>query len=167
MRRRGERGGSRCWSFYCCTNHYDQEASWGGTGLFSLHFHIAIHHQRKSGHELTQGRNLEAGADAEQVMEGCCLLACSPGLLSLFSYRTQDGHTHNPSPPSLIEKMPYSWSSWKHFLNGGSFLCDTSSLCRVDTQSQPLECLSAGLPVTNKDRRLFPCHCPYRRGRCT
>ena len=32
-------------------------------------FHIAVHHQRKSGHELTQGRNLEAGADTE-AMEG-------------------------------------------------------------------------------------------------
>ena len=30
----------------------------------------------------------EAGADAE-AMEGCSLLACSPGLLSLLSYRTK------------------------------------------------------------------------------
>jgi hypothetical protein len=40
----------------------------------------------------------EAGADAE-AMEGCSLLACFPGLLSLLSYRTQDyqprdGTTH-------------------------------------------------------------------------
>jgi hypothetical protein len=39
-----------------------------------------------------------AGADAE-AMEGCSLLACFPGLLSLLSYRTQDlkpsdGPTH-------------------------------------------------------------------------
>jgi hypothetical protein len=45
----------------------------------------------------------EAGADAE-AMEGCYLLACSPSLLSLLSYRTQDyqprdGTTHKgPSP---------------------------------------------------------------------
>jgi hypothetical protein len=38
--------------------------------------HNAVHHQRKSGLELTQGRNLEAGADAG-AKEGCCLLACS------------------------------------------------------------------------------------------
>ena len=31
----------------------------------------------------------KAGADAE-AMEGCSLLACFPGLLSLLSYRTQD-----------------------------------------------------------------------------
>jgi hypothetical protein len=35
---------------------------------------------------------------------------------------------------SLIEKVPYSWISWRHFLNWSSFLCDNSSLCRVDTK---------------------------------
>jgi hypothetical protein len=47
----------------------------GGKGLF----HIAVHHQRTSGLELKQVRNLEAGADAE-AMEGCYLLACFPWL---------------------------------------------------------------------------------------
>jgi hypothetical protein len=50
--------------------------------LFSLHFHTDVHHQRKSGLELTQGRILEAGADAE-VMEGCYLLVCFPWLAQL------------------------------------------------------------------------------------
>jgi hypothetical protein len=75
--------------FYSCTKHHDQEASWGGKSLFSLHFHTAVHHQRKSGQELTQGRNLEAGADAE-AMENAAYWLASPGLLSLLSYRTQD-----------------------------------------------------------------------------
>jgi hypothetical protein len=68
----------------------------------------------------------------------------SPGLLSLLSYRTQDyqprdGPTHKgPFPPLwLIEKMLYSWISWRHFLNWSSSLCDNSSLCQVDTQNQP------------------------------
>jgi hypothetical protein len=39
-------------------------------------------------------------------------------------------------PWSLIEKMPYSWISWRQFLNWNSFLCDNSSLCQVDTQNQ-------------------------------
>jgi hypothetical protein len=75
--------------------------------VFSLHFHIAVYHQRKSGVKLTQGRNLESGADAE-AMEGCSLLACFPGVLSLLSYRTQkyqprDNNTHNGlSRPTLI-----------------------------------------------------------------
>jgi len=50
---------------------------WDGE-LYSSHFHIAVHSQRKSGQELTEGRNLEAGADAE-AMEGVLLT----GLLSL------------------------------------------------------------------------------------
>jgi hypothetical protein len=51
----------------------------GEKGLFSLHFHTTVHHQRKSGQEVKQGQNLEAGAD-EEAMEECCLLACSPWL---------------------------------------------------------------------------------------
>jgi hypothetical protein len=39
--------------------HHDQEASWGGKGLFRLHFHTAVHHQRKSGLELKQIRKQE------------------------------------------------------------------------------------------------------------
>lgn len=35
---------------------------------------------------------------------------------------------------SLIQKMPYSWISWRHFLNWGSFLSDDSSLCEIDTK---------------------------------
>jgi hypothetical protein len=62
----------------------------------------------------------------------------SPGLLSLLSYRTQDyqprdGPTHKgPSPPwTLIEKTPYSWISWRHFLNWSSFPCDNSSCVKL------------------------------------
>jgi hypothetical protein len=67
---------------YSCTKHQDQEASWEGKDLFSLHFHIAVHYQRKAGKELTQGRKQEAGADAE-AMEGCYLLSCFPWLAQL------------------------------------------------------------------------------------
>lgn len=56
---------------YSCTKHYDQEASWRGKDLFSLHFHIAVHHQRKSGLELTQGRNLDTGPGG--FLLGCFL----------------------------------------------------------------------------------------------
>jgi hypothetical protein len=55
------------------------KATWAGKGSFGLHFHITVHHQRKSGQEIKQGWNLEAGADAEAI-EGCCLLACSTWL---------------------------------------------------------------------------------------
>jgi hypothetical protein len=51
----------------------------GRKEFISLYFHITVNRWRKSGQELKQGSNLEAGADAE-AMEGCYLLACSPWL---------------------------------------------------------------------------------------
>ena len=65
-----------------------------------------VHHWRKSGQELKQGWNPEAGADAE-TMEGAAYWLDSPGLLSLSFYRTQDHQprdstTHNGlGPPPL------------------------------------------------------------------
>ena len=55
--REGEGGRER--GFLFLHKHHDQEASWGGKGLFSLHFHTAAHHQRKSGLELKQVRKQE------------------------------------------------------------------------------------------------------------
>jgi hypothetical protein len=96
----------------------------------------------------------DAGADAEAMEEYYWL--ASPALLTLLSYRTQDYHpkdgtTHNgPSHTwSLIEKMPHSWISWRHFLKGGSFLCDNSSLCQVDTQNEPVQCSSGHITNLN------------------
>jgi hypothetical protein len=88
------------------------KASWEGKGLFGLCFHIADHHQRKSGQELTQGRNLEAGAE---TWRGAAYWLASRGLLSLFSYKIQDHQTAGGKPlrvgvggptPWLIKKMP-------------------------------------------------------------
>ena len=47
----------------------EEEANREEKGLFVLHFRVIVHHWRKSGQELKQGWNLEAGADAE-TMEG-------------------------------------------------------------------------------------------------
>ena len=79
----------------------------------------------------------KAGADAK-AMEGCSLLACSACFL--IEPRLPAQRWHHPQgafPPwSLIEKMPYSWISWRHFPNWSSFLCDNSSCVKV-TQHQP------------------------------
>ena len=66
--------------FYSWTTHHDQEASWGGKGLFSLHFP----HCCSSPKEVRTGTQAgqEAGADAE-AMEGCYFLACFPWLAQL------------------------------------------------------------------------------------
>ena len=91
--------------FYSCTKHHDQEASWGEKGLLSLHSHIAVHHQMKSGLELKQVRKQELMQRPWRDVTYCL---ASPGLLSLLSYRTQvyqprDGTTHNGlGPPPLI-----------------------------------------------------------------
>ena len=90
--------------FYSCIKHHDQEASWGGKGLFSLHlhFHIAVHHQRKSELELKQGRKQEL---MHRPWRDVPYWLPSPGLLSLLSYRTQDYQprdgTTNNGPSTL------------------------------------------------------------------
>ena len=76
--------------------------------------------------ELKQGRNLEAGADAEAIEE-CCLLACFPWLAQPVFFPTELG-SMNPGmvPPtigwalphqSLIKKISYSWVLWWHYLS--------------------------------------------------
>jgi hypothetical protein len=66
--------------------HHDQETSWGGKGLFGLHFHTAVHHQRKSGLELKQVREQEL---MQRPWRDVLYWLASPGLLSLLSYRTK------------------------------------------------------------------------------
>jgi hypothetical protein len=66
------------------------KATWGGKGLFGLHFHSII--KSKSGQEFKQGRNLQAGADAEAT-EQCYLLAYSLWL-------AQPAFLQNPGPPA-------------------------------------------------------------------
>lgn len=56
--------------------HQDQKASWGGKSLFSLHVQIIVHHWRKSGQELKQGWNLEAGEDVGEYCF-CWLAQCA------------------------------------------------------------------------------------------
>ena len=58
----------------------------GGKGLFSLHFHSAVHHQRKSGLELKPVRKQEL---IQNPWMDVLYWLASPGLLSLLSYRTQ------------------------------------------------------------------------------
>jgi hypothetical protein len=83
--------GSLSQGFYSCTKHHDQEASWGGKGLLSSHFHIAVHQQRKSGLELKQVRKQEL---MQRPWRDVLYWLASPGLLSLLSYRAQDYSSH-------------------------------------------------------------------------
>jgi hypothetical protein len=66
----------------------------------------------------------------------------SPGLLSLLSYRTKTTSpemvppTRGLSPWSLIEKIPYSWVSWRHFLNEAPFSVITPAVSSWHKTSQ-------------------------------
>jgi hypothetical protein len=57
--------------------------------FFSLHFHVAVYHQRKSGLELKQVRKQEL---IQRPWRDVTYWLASPGLLSLISYRTQGYH---------------------------------------------------------------------------
>jgi hypothetical protein len=80
-----------------------------------------FHLPRKSGLELKQVRKQEL---MQRPWRDVLYWLASPGLLSLLSYRTK---TTSPEmvlptrghPPccSLIQKMTYSWISWRHFPN--------------------------------------------------
>jgi transposase len=88
-------------SFYSWTTHHDQEASWGGKGLFSLHFHIAVHHQRKSGLELNQVRKQERHRGHEgMLLTGFLPLACSAW--SLIEPRLPAQRWHHPQGDHLL-----------------------------------------------------------------
>ena len=124
------------------TKHHKQ-ATWEGKGLFCLGSHIIVHHWRKSGQELKQGRNLEAGADAE-AMEECCLLVCSSWLVQPAFFIEATTTSPGMAPPtmgwalphqSLIKKMPYRLAhipiSLRLFLCWGSLFSDDNSLWQV------------------------------------
>jgi hypothetical protein len=67
------------------------------------------------------------------LLTGLLPLACSACSLIEPRLPAQGwSHPQGALPPwSLIEKMPYSWISWRHFLNWSSFLCDNSSCVKL------------------------------------
>lgn len=72
--------------------HTVTKTTWGGEGLFCLHFYITVLHCGRSGWALKPSRKLQAEAHSE-ILEQCILLGAPRGLLRMFSYRTQD---HKP-----------------------------------------------------------------------
>ena len=127
--------------FYSCTNIMTKKQV-GEERVYSAYTStLLVITKVRTGSQAGQ----EAGADAE-AMEGCYLLTCFPWLAQLVLLQNPRlpaqgwHHSQGAFPPwSLIEKMPYSWISWRHFLNWSSFLCDNSSLSQVDTQNQSVQ----------------------------
>ena len=128
---------SKCLSqgFYSCTNIMTKKL--GRKGFIQLILPYCCSSPRKSGLELKQVRKWSlCRGHGGMFLTYLLFLACSA--CSLIEPRPPDQRWHHPQgdlPPwSLIEKMPYSWISWRHFPNWSSFLCDNSSLCQVDTK---------------------------------
>jgi hypothetical protein len=114
--------------FYSCANIMTKKQV-GEERVYSAYTSILLFITKETWTGTQAGQ--EAGADAE-AMEGCYLLACSA--CSLIEPRLPAQRWHHPQGDlpawSLIEKMPCSWISWRHFPNWSSFLCDNSSLCQ-------------------------------------
>jgi hypothetical protein len=74
---------SLTWGYFCCGEIPKPKASWGGTGLFSLPFHLIVHHWRKWRQE-PEGKSccreaLEAGA-AQRPSRNVAFWPASHGL---------------------------------------------------------------------------------------
>jgi hypothetical protein len=109
-------------------------STWGGKGLFSLYFHTAVHHQgSQDWNSSRSGSRSWCRGHGGMLLTGLLPLACSA--CSLIEPRLPAqrwSHPQGAFPPwSPIEKMPYSWISWRHFLNWSSFLCDNSSCVKL------------------------------------
>ena len=83
-------------------------ASWGGKGLFGLHFHTAVHHQRKSGLELKQVRKQEL---FQRPWRDVLYWLASPGLLSLLSYRTKTTSPEMVPPTRGLSPLITNWEN--------------------------------------------------------
>jgi hypothetical protein len=112
--------------FYSCTNIMTKKQL-GRKGLIQLtlpHCCSSLKEVR-IGTQASQG----VGADAE-AMEGCTLLACFHWLPRLPAQWWS--HPQRVIPPwSLIEKMPYSCTLWRHFLNWSSFSVITPACVKI------------------------------------
>jgi len=80
----------------------------GRKEFIQLHFHIAIHHQRKSGLELKQVRKQEL---MQKPWRDVTYWLASPGLLSLLSYRTQDYLGMAPSTIAGPSPLITNWEN--------------------------------------------------------
>jgi hypothetical protein len=120
--------------FYFCTNIMTKKHL-GRKGLIQLTLPYCCSSPKKSGLELKQVREQKL---MQRPWRDVLYWLASTGLLSLLSYKNPKlpaqrwSHSQGAFPPcSLIEKMPSSWISWRHFLNRSSFLCDNSSCVKL------------------------------------
>ena len=86
--------------FYSCTNIMTKKQVGGAKDLFSLHFHVAVHHQRKSGLGLKQVRKQELMLRPWRDFLYWLAFAWLAQLAILIDYQPRDGTNHiRPSYP--------------------------------------------------------------------
>ena len=91
--------------FYCCAETPRPKATWRGKGLY---LHITVHWKGKSRQELKQGRNPEAGTEAE-ALEKCFLISYSSRLTrpAFLLYQGPPAQRwDHPKWPSHINHQP-------------------------------------------------------------
>ena len=104
--------------------------------LFSLHFLIAVYHQRKSDRNSNSTRTWKHEL-MQRLWRGAIYWFAPHGLLSLLSYRTT---SPGMAPPTMSWAIPH-WLKLdltQAFPNWGFFLSDDSCLCQFNTQNQPI-----------------------------
>ena len=122
--------------FYSCTNMTKKQV--GEERVYSAYTSIWLFITKGSQdwNSSRSGSRSWCRGHGGMFFTGLLPLACSA--CSLVEPKTTSPGMVPPirglSPWSLIEKMPYSWISWRHFLNWSSFLCDNSS-CVMLTQN--------------------------------
>jgi hypothetical protein len=84
--------------FYSWTKHHNHEANQGGKGLFSLHFHIAVHHQGNQDWNASRsGSRSWCWGHGGMFLTGLLPLACSACSL----IEPKDGPTYNGTSPLI------------------------------------------------------------------
>ena len=119
------------WS-YCCHDETPwPKVSWKGKCLFDLHFHVTVHHWRKSGQELRQdpGGRSRCRGHGGVLLTGLLSRACSACFLR--AHRTQSPAVALTSVSqafphqSSLEKVHHWFSHrfiwWGHFFNWDFF----------------------------------------------
>lgn len=107
---------------------------------FHSKFHITVHYQKQDSRNLMGQKS--GFRNWCRAMGGCCLMTYSSQLAQTPKNRTKndyprDSTTFHGTGPSHINsntKMPYYRMLWRHSLDWGFFLSDSSILCHVDTK---------------------------------
>ena len=123
---------SNSWGYYCCSKTPWLKGKLWGKGLFGFRFP----HCCSSPNEVRTGT--QTGQDPGGRDRGRMLLtdlfSVAYSACFLIEPRLSAPRWHHSQWASgallhwsLTKKTPYSWISWSHFLNWGSFLSDDSS----------------------------------------